>query len=266
MTSALVDEEAEIRSLWDKNAKSWVRGVRRGYDRFRLAFHDPVFHELLGDISGLSVVDLGCGEGVTCRALLERGARSVTGVDISPVMIEAARSEQSSGSAPIDYVVSSFSDAPMLQSESFDRAVSVMALMDLPNVRGAMQTAKRVVKRGGAFVFTVTHPIWDRRHTEWELSSSGIWQLKPGDYFDKTPWVDCWSFSRPNGTAAQNEPFEIRCYPRTIADYLNAAVDAGLKVERLAEPQAPSTADPELKTVFERWRRVPFYLMVRLRA
>ncbi|KAE8382279.1 S-adenosyl-L-methionine-dependent methyltransferase [Aspergillus bertholletiae] len=46
---------------------------------------------LIGDVKGLTVLELACGPGFYCRQAIERGARRATGVDISPAMIEAAR-------------------------------------------------------------------------------------------------------------------------------------------------------------------------------
>ena len=266
MTNGPFDEEADLRNLWEENAQKWVRGVRSGYDRFRRSFHDPVFYGLLGEVFGLNIVDLGCGEGITCRELAARGAQSVTGVDISPAMIEAAHSQPLKGSTIAEYFVASISDATILPSNHFDRAVSVMTLMDLPDLQGAMQTAKRVLTPGGIFVFSISHPFWDRRETEWECSSSREWQVKPGNYFDTEDWVDRWGFSRPDGTLAEEAPFLIRTYPRTIADYLNTAIEAGLELHVLAEPQPPSSANMEFEATFQRWRRAPFYLMARLSA
>lgn len=255
-------EEARVQGYWDRNAKNWVQGVRHGYDRLRRNFHDPAFYDLLGDVSNLRVVDLGCGEGITCRSLAQRGAQFVVGVDISPAMIAAARSEKTLASAPIEYVISSISNVSVLDPGSFDCVVAVMSLMDLPNISAAMETAKRLLKEAGVFVFSITHPMWDRKDAEWERSLSGSWRLKVGDYFDTKSLLDRWSFSLPDGTPA-HEPFEIPCYPRTVSEYLNAAVNAGMRLDRLAEPQAPSNVDSGVEGIFERWRRIPFYLMAR---
>jgi SAM-dependent methyltransferase len=44
-----------------------------------------------GGIGGRSVIDVGCGAGGLCLALLDRGAASVLGVDLSPQAIDQAR-------------------------------------------------------------------------------------------------------------------------------------------------------------------------------
>ncbi|MBM4197451.1 MAG: methyltransferase domain-containing protein [Gammaproteobacteria bacterium] len=47
----------------------------------------------LGDVSGLTVLDLACGDGHYSRLLASRGARCVHGIDISPQMIALARGQ-----------------------------------------------------------------------------------------------------------------------------------------------------------------------------
>jgi SAM-dependent methyltransferase len=58
----------------------------------------------LGDISGKRALDLACGIGRYSRLLIELGAVSVVGVDVSPVMIEGAR-EASKGDSRFEFRV-----------------------------------------------------------------------------------------------------------------------------------------------------------------
>src|SRR6202012_4278401 len=53
----------------------------------------PAMQELLPDLRGLRVVDLGCGFGWFCRWAREQGAASVLGLDVSAKMLARARAE-----------------------------------------------------------------------------------------------------------------------------------------------------------------------------
>jgi SAM-dependent methyltransferase len=66
----------------------------------------PPLLDLLGDIAGRQVLDAGCGEGYLARALAARGAH-VTGIDLSPRLIELARARDPGGR--IDYQVGDLS-------------------------------------------------------------------------------------------------------------------------------------------------------------
>ena len=101
--------EQEVAQYWDENAKVWADHVRKGWDAYREHFNNPAFFEFIGDLSGKTVLDVGCGEGYNTRLLARSGAR-MTGVDISQRMIELARQEEQREPLGIRYEVASFSD------------------------------------------------------------------------------------------------------------------------------------------------------------
>src|SRR5262249_61458975 len=61
--------------------------------------------KLIGDPRGLTVLDVGCGEGFYTRMIRERGAARVTGIDLSHRMIELARTEEAQQRLGIEYDV-----------------------------------------------------------------------------------------------------------------------------------------------------------------
>ena len=61
---------------------------------FRRRIERYTLFEALGDIRGMRVLDLACGEGFYTRLLRKAGAAEVTGVDISPEMIRLAEQEE----------------------------------------------------------------------------------------------------------------------------------------------------------------------------
>lgn len=72
---------------------------------FRLHVEEYTTFKLLPDLTGLSVVDLACGEGIYTRKLMRRGAAKVVGVDISAEMIALARQSEASVPIGVEYVV-----------------------------------------------------------------------------------------------------------------------------------------------------------------
>ena len=72
---------------------------------WRTYLEQPSALSLLGDLSSLSVLDLGCGEGHYTRLLRQLGADQVLGVDLSSDMVELARAQEKSHPLGIDYRV-----------------------------------------------------------------------------------------------------------------------------------------------------------------
>ena len=67
-------EAQESRDLWASSSSAWIENVRKG-DPNRTHLLDAPMLRLAGDVCGLTVLDVGCGEGRFCRMLSERGAR-----------------------------------------------------------------------------------------------------------------------------------------------------------------------------------------------
>jgi 2-polyprenyl-3-methyl-5-hydroxy-6-metoxy-1,4-benzoquinol methylase len=63
------------------------------------------YFEILGDVSGLSVLDLACGEGFYSRLLRLHGAARVVGMDMSERMILLARATEAEQPLDVEYVV-----------------------------------------------------------------------------------------------------------------------------------------------------------------
>jgi SAM-dependent methyltransferase len=151
--------EEQVAAAWDANAATWVEHVRAGYDLYREAFTMPAFLAFIPDLGGLRVIDLGCGEGHNTRALARRGAK-ITGVDLAPRMIAAARANEAAEPLGIIYQVGSFAGLEFCEDASFDAAVSTMALRDGPDFAAAARAVHRVLRPGGGFHFSVLHPCF----------------------------------------------------------------------------------------------------------
>ncbi|WP_192798403.1 class I SAM-dependent methyltransferase [Brucella intermedia] len=99
---------------------------------FRKQVEVPSFLETIGDVTGLSVLDLGCGSGVYTRILRQKGAALTVGADISEGMLDYARRREARERLGVSYILQ---DAMIVATEpdevlanSFDLVVSVYML------------------------------------------------------------------------------------------------------------------------------------------
>ena len=103
-------------------------------------------YELLGDLTGRTVVDAGCGGGRAVAEMAERGARAV-GVDLDPEMIAVARERWPAG----EFQVGDACELPLeTGSVSGYRADKVLHTLDDPP--RAVAEARRVLVPGGRAV------------------------------------------------------------------------------------------------------------------
>lgn len=88
----------------------------------------PSFLELVGDVSGRSVLDLACGTGFYSRAFKRRGAADVCGVDVSGEMVEAARRIEAAEPLGVRYAVGDVATTVAPGDTAYDLATAVNLL------------------------------------------------------------------------------------------------------------------------------------------
>jgi SAM-dependent methyltransferase len=101
------------------------------------------------------VLDAGCGEGYLARALAARGAH-VTGIDLSPRLIELARGRDPGGG--IDYQVGDLSQPRPTEAGRFDAVGSYLVLNDVAGYRGFAATLAASLNPGGRLALALNNP------------------------------------------------------------------------------------------------------------
>jgi ubiquinone biosynthesis O-methyltransferase len=106
--------------------------------------------ELLGNVGGCRVLDIGCGDGDFALELAKRGA-IVTGIDASAAMIAAARDRANRENANVAFQVAVAEHLPFPAGQ-FDvvTAITVLCFVDDPNP--VFREIARVLAPGGRMV------------------------------------------------------------------------------------------------------------------
>ena len=103
--------------------------------------------DLLGDIRGLRVLDIGCGDGSLAIELHRRGA-IVTGIDRSSAMIDAAKAAALHRHAQIPFIVAPAEAIPFPPAR-FDVVVAVTVLCFVQEPAPVFSEIARVLRPGG---------------------------------------------------------------------------------------------------------------------
>ena len=250
--------DLEARRAWDRAIGSWEDFQEAGKDFSRDQVHGPALLRAIGRVDGLRVLDLGCGQGRFTRSLARRGAK-VVAVDWSEKMIEAARRHEQEVPYGIEYLVA---DARTVgrswSSGSFDMVVSCMALMDMPDLPRVLRRIRTLLKPGGRFVFSTSHPL-NTSAVRWEhRSGPDRGAMLIDRYFDERAEQLEWRMAR------LRRPFKTVFWHRTLETWFTELRRAGFDVERLSEPRA-SPAQERRYSMLRGSRKVPFFLVLSCR-
>lgn len=231
-------DHVEAGRYWDENADAWTALVRKGYDVYRDYLNTPAFMAMLPDVTGLDGLDVGCGEGHNTRMVARRGAH-ITAIDVSPRFLEHAKRTEREEPLGISYQVASAVELPF-EDERFDFATAFMCMMDIPDADKAITEVFRVIKRGGFFQFSITHPCFDTYHRRNLRDENGnTYAIEVGRYFDAPEKIAEWLFgSAPEDEKAGLNPFKVPCFYRPLSFWINSLADVGFRIERMNEPYA----------------------------
>ena len=175
---------------------------------------------VLGDVSGLDVLDLGCGVAYFSAWLARRGAR-VVGLDVTPAQLATARRMQAESGLAFPLVEASAESVPLADA-SFDLVLSEYGASIWCDPAAWIPEAARLLRPGGRLVFLRNSTLVilcspDDGRVEERLA-------RPQFGMRRFEWDGGVEFHLAHG------------------DWIAVLRGAGFEVERLVELQAPAEA------------------------
>lgn len=191
--------------------------------------------ELLGDLRGRSLVHLQCNSGQDTLCLARRGAVA-TGVDMSDEAIGFARALSQGSGIPATFIEAELIDWTHTTEARFDLAFASYGVIGWHEDPGAwMRGAARVLQPGGALVYVEFHPlVWCLGKT---LALDGDDYFNPGPYVEPVGDYVAESAGGLWDTTDEPLPNDVPAYSyqHTLAQVVQACVEAGLQLEVLRE-------------------------------
>ncbi|MCK6485386.1 MAG: class I SAM-dependent methyltransferase [Phycisphaerae bacterium] len=189
------------------------RPTRDGYDGWAEIYDDednalilleePRVIDLLGDVAGLDVADLGCGTGRHTLRMAAAGA-NVTALDFSDGMV--ARATRKSGWDRVRFIPHDLTHPLPLPDAAFDRVLCALVVDHIHDLPALFAEFRRICRPHGRIIVSTVHPAMMLRGVQ-------------AHYTDPR-------------TGREVRPASV---PNQISDYVMAALRAGLTFDQLSE-------------------------------
>lgn len=206
---------------------------------FNLYYERPAMLKLLPCVAGQTVLDAGCASGWYSEWLAGKGA-TVTGIDITPRMIELAQARlgdtakiiRADLAEPLDFLATS----------SFDIVVSSLTLHYVESWDIAFAEFHRILRDSGRLIFSVLHPFNPAF-------------AKQDDYFSMRPVEIQWS-------SCLDPPVTVTVYKRSLSDMVAALQTAGFRISDMVEPQPTEECRAEFNDIYTNLMKRPRFICV----
>jgi ubiquinone/menaquinone biosynthesis C-methylase UbiE len=195
------------------------------------ALEEPLVGELLGDVRGLEILDLGCGTGRHSIRMAAAGAH-VTAVDFSAGMLEQAR--EKAGEGNIGFQVHDLSQPLPFAEKTFDRVLCALVVDHIEDLDRLFAEMHRVCRPTGNVVVSGMHPAMMLRGVQARF---------------RLPETD--------------REIRVASYQHQMSDYVMAAARAGFAFDHFSE----HVVDENLAGRLERARKYlgwPMLFLMRL--
>ncbi len=227
------------REAYDRLASVWSATTDEG--PFNGLLERPALRSVIPrPLTGLTVLDVGCGSGAQCEWMLGEGAQ-VIGLDLSPAMIEEARIRCGDRGR---FLVADLAESIPLESQSVDGITCSLALHYLEEWLVPLRSFASLLRPGGWAVISLDHPFGHPLPSQ------------RGGYFDTELVSDTWA----KGDVEVTQHF----WRRPLASVINAFANAGFVVDCIRETRPDQDAISRFPQELVRAENMPSFIIYRL--
>lgn len=214
-------------TILQTNQKTWDKVAYKYYTKATALPYWGPYHickkkNLLGNVKGKTLLEVGSGSGLSIKYLMQKGAKKIFAFDISPEQNKIASSENKKHIENGSVVLfQSPMEKKITLPEKVDIVYSIYAIGWTVDPIKTLKNIYSYLKEGGLFVWSWEHPDFNR-------TAFGDGKVAyQYSYFDKESYkIKRWKDSGG-----------VYLYPRTVSYWFKSLKEAGFEVIDFLEPE-----------------------------
>jgi SAM-dependent methyltransferase len=228
-----IDSHDDSRAAWDRLSSIYQEHHEISTAEVHYGPWAPLERELnlLGDVAGMRILEVGCGGGQCSIAFARQGA-VVLGIDLSNVQLAFARRLAENERVAVQFAQGSADDLSAIAESVYDLVFSVNTVQYVANIAACLAECSRVLRPGGRFVFSLDHPLRDCFFDDDQATDQAddLSIVPARSYFDLHAQRWRWG----------NSGVVLQTYHRSIGQWTELLATAGFQLLRIVEPPPPT--------------------------
>lgn len=245
---------------WDQVAQWYDKLVGDEGSDYHKHIIVPAILDRLENIQNARVIDICCGQGFMGKILTQAGAARIHGVDASPQLVAAAKL-RAADDKRLSYEVADACKTGAWADGSYDFALNIMAVHDVPNLLGLCQNISRSLASGGRALMVFMHPCFRMpKQSHWGWDQQQMIQYRRMDRYGSPMSIPI--VTHPGRASGETTTF----YHRPLPAYFQAMKQAGLAVTDCQElfSHRRSQVGPRSKAEHFAAEEFPMFLLLEL--
>lgn len=247
-----------IEQNWDRMAAAY-EGFTESEGSYSYTVEWPCIQEMLPDLKGKAVLDLGCGTGRFTFLLEKLQTRKITGMDISQNMLDIAKRKAAERNSQAEFIKGNVSDLDI--GGKYDFVFSSTVTHYIKDLYGLFAKIYAVLNKRCFCVISVMHPVYTAQYPVNKgdvFPEDDEWIVR---YLDKRersyiqPWIEY---------NDEIENYLSSCFHHTLGDYLNSIIKAGFSLVEIREPGPPEKWKEEQPLRYNAFIETPSYMILKL--
>lgn len=203
------------KTYWNETADLWF-GVT-ALPEYGVQFVTENELNLFGDVSGKTMLEIGCESGHSLKFHADRNAGELWGLDISQKQLENAGKYLAENNYFPKLICAAMEDESGIPQNYFDIVYSIYAIGWASDLENVFRRIASYLKKDGIFIFSWKHPL------------HGCVIVDRGELIFKKSYFDEEWYTQ------MVEDMEIILPNRKISTYINAMTSAGFIIESMIE-------------------------------